>query len=106
MKRLLGELKTLNDNFSRVLFEKEAMIEATMLLRKRISELEANNLILVENISDLRIAANKTDAYHCHAMQGANAAMDKLRVELISSKMQIMSLMHQNEELRWQNIAK
>ena len=106
VKRLLEELKTLNDNFSRVMQEKEAMIEAIALLRKRINELEANNVILLENISDLRVAASKTDAYHCNAIQVANAAMDRMRIDLISSKMQVMSLMHQNEELRWQNMSK
>ena len=106
MKRLLEELKTLNDNFSRVLFEKETMIEVTVLLRKRVSDLESNNLVLLDNLSDLRVAASKTDAYHCHAMQVANATMDKMKINFFSSQMQVMSLMHQNEELRWQNMTK
>jgi hypothetical protein len=50
--RLLEELKTLNDNFSRVTQEKESIIEANLLLRRRINELETNIVTLLENISD------------------------------------------------------
>ena len=92
VKRLLEELKTLNDNFLRVTQEKECMIEAISLLRRRIHELETNNVILLENISDLRVSATKTDVYHRSAIQVANAALDRMRIDLISSKMQVMSL--------------
>jgi hypothetical protein len=40
--RLLQELKTLNDNFARVTQEKDSMIEANLLLRRRVNELETN----------------------------------------------------------------
>ena len=106
VSRLLEELKTLNDNFSLVTQEKESMIEAISLLRRRINELETNTVTLLENISDLRVAAARTDAYHCSAIRVANAALDRMRMDLISFRMQVMSLMHQNEELKWQNMPK
>jgi len=104
--RLLEELKTLNDNFSRVTREKESIIEANLLLRRRINELETNSVTLLENISDLRVAAARTDAYYCSAIRVANAALDRMRMDLVSSRMQAMTLMHQNEELKWQNMPK
>ena len=104
--RLLQELKTLNDNFARVTQEKDSMIEANLLLRRRVNELETNIVTMLENISDLRVAAARTDAFYCSALRVANAALDNMRMDLVSSRMQAMALMHQNEELKWQNMPK
>ena len=106
MIRLLQELKTLNDNFARVTQEKDAILETNLLLRRRINELETNNLTMLENIGDLRVAAARTDSFYCSALRVANAALDNMRMDLVNARMQAMALMRQNEEFKWQSLPK
>ena len=69
------------------------MIEANLLLRRRVNELETTIVTLLETISDLRVAAARTDAFYCSALRVANGALDKMCMDLISSRMQAMTLM-------------